>query len=101
MSQSADAFLTFQEKYLTQLKTKSFSELSALPPKTHIQSPDNLSRWKIYLLRKAGENGGVRIEVDGYQRFLLIFTTGFRTGFEILSDGTLLEDDCTVDDGDD
>jgi len=90
----------FQEKYLEQLKTKSLAELSALPDKERINTPHDFGGWKVFLLRKNGEHGGIRIEVEGKKRFLLIFVTAYRTGFEILPDGRIIEDEGFSEDED-
>jgi hypothetical protein len=82
----------FQEKYLEMLKQKSFLELSTLPIKQRVKSPKPLGGWKVFLLKKEGEHGGIRIEVEGQKRFL-VFVTKYTTGFEILKDETVIEDE--------
>jgi|GEM_PF-6721340 len=90
---SAQDWSGFQDEYLKQLKKKSYAELSALPEKQKVSVPDCFGRGRFSLLKKRGERGGIRIEVEWKERFLLIFVSKYVLGFEILKDGTVIEDD--------
>jgi hypothetical protein len=83
----------FQEEYLKQLKKNSYAELLALPEKQRIETPRRFGGWKVFLLKKRGKNGRVRIEIEGQKRFLLMFVSKYVLGFEVLKDGTIVNDD--------
>ena len=97
MGNNSRNFSFFQENLIKKLKKESFDELMSYPSKRIIETPINLKGWNIFILKNNGERGGVRIDVEGRRRFLLIFYEAYQMGFEMLEDGRVIEDDYSVD----
>ena len=80
----------FQQEIIEALKKESFDLLLKRPPREKLLPPANLRGLKIFVCRKAGENGGVEISVRVERRSLLIFAVVSEDGFEILSGGKII-----------
>lgn len=88
----------FQHELLDRLRKRPFAELFALPAEQLVDGHSGLGRWKVYLLRSIGASGSIRIAAEARKRSLLIFTSVSSPSFEMLADGTIVEDERVDDD---
>lgn len=82
----------FQEAQLQQLREWDYRDLAALPSRQKISAPGHIRGIVFHIRRYDGDAGGVRIEVSACKRMLLIFLACNCPGFEMLPDGSILED---------
>lgn len=80
----------FQAQQLVNLSLRSYAELSQLPHRTRLPTPQSLHGIRLYICRRYGDNGGVAITVEAHKRFMFIFSGVSAPGFEKLSDETVL-----------
>lgn len=95
---ASDPCWDYQQELLRELAKKSFAELSGLPARQPLQSPAALRGWRLSVLRGDGEHGGVEIAIEARRRRLLIFETVYAPKFEMLPDGTVVEEPLVIDD---
>jgi hypothetical protein len=78
---------------LDDLKSKSFSELAALPARERLH-PENLPRgWRVFRICERLASGDLRVSIEATKRFLLVFVHKSLPGFNMEPDGTVVEDD--------
>ena len=82
----------FQQVQLARLRRMTFHEICSLPLRERLAKPAHIRGISFRIERSPGVRGGVRIEVLACSRFLLIFEGCRCPGFEVLPDGTILED---------
>lgn len=82
----------WQHEQLAILRTRTYSELSALPPETDIPSPPPFVGERFAITRVGGDNGGVQIGVAHFRRFMGIFRAAMMPSFEMLPDGSIFEE---------
>lgn len=88
----------YQQELLAQLKLKTFEYLAALPARKRVETPAELRGWKFFVCSQPGEQQGVQIIVEARKRSLLIFESVYSPSFEMLPDGTVLEETIVADD---
>ncbi|HMV61198.1 MAG TPA: hypothetical protein PK633_07870 [Agitococcus sp.] len=82
----------WQSRQLDLYRSKSYLELMSLPKATQLSAPEKFRKYRFMLLREEGENGGVKISICHYQRFLLIFNASCGVSFEMMSNGIIVDD---------
>jgi hypothetical protein len=87
-----DKIRLWQEAQLSNLRSKPFQELSALPAQTQIPAPSEFAGERFAIVRAAGENGGVEIGVAHFMRVMGIVMGQLTPRFEMLSDGSIVEE---------
>jgi hypothetical protein len=80
----------FQQWKIAELRIQPFEELSGRPAREQLATPPNLPGLKVFVCRRAGDNGGIEITVEVQKRALLVFVESSVDGFEILPDGRIL-----------
>ena len=89
----------YREAQLELLKPLRYESLASMPVSKRIETPPSFKGLEFRVERRAGESGGVRIEVRSCTRHLLVFLSCAGSGFEKLPDGTLVEDqEVVIDD---
>lgn len=73
-----------------ELRTKSFSELAALPEGTPLAAPAGLSKFQFLVWRQFLANGRGRVEA--FRNYLLgLYSRSVWDGFDVSEDGSISE----------
>lgn len=88
-----DDVRAFREARLAALRKESYADLSASPRTSRLAAPSEFDGLEFRVERRPGELGGVRVEVRSCTRHFLLFLSSSSSGFEILPDGSIVEDE--------
>ena len=87
-----DQIRAWQRQQLADLRAKGFTELSALPTQTPIAPPPQFIGERFAILRAPGDNGGVEVGVAHFMRTLGVILGRITPSFEMLPDGSIVEE---------
>ena len=87
-----EAVQAYREAQLELLKPLGYEVLAKMPRTKRINAPSEFDGLEFRIERRAGDSGGVRIEVRACSRHLLIFLSCSSSGFEMLSDGSIVKE---------
>lgn len=81
----------FRDAHIAELRNKSYQDIAEMPTTVVIATPPSLRGLLFKLRKKNHDDGGIEVEVEMMEKFLLIFAGKWVNGFTIYPDGRIAD----------